>query len=134
MAVNIGLIIWKEIKARSIQRDQFAEDIGISLHKLNKIIKETSVDTEILARMSAVLEINLFEYFIQDEKLNSFHISQKQVNINERKQLLDLLDEKNELIRLKDATIKNQARAITILEAITKGQAVNVMLKEMKQV
>ncbi|WP_316823863.1 helix-turn-helix domain-containing protein [Pedobacter miscanthi] len=134
MAVNIGLIIWKEIKARSIQRDQFAEDIGISLHKLNKIIKETSVDTEILARMSAVLEINLFEYFIQDEELNSFHISQKQVNINERKQLLDLLDEKNELIRLKDATIKNQARAITILEAITKGQAVNVMLKEMKQV
>jgi plasmid maintenance system antidote protein VapI len=120
MAVNIGLIIWKEIKARSTSRDQFAEDIGISRHKLDKIIKEPSVDTEILSRISAVLGVNLFEYFIQDQELDSFNISQKQVNINERKQLLDLLDEKNELIRLKDATIKNQAKTIQILETINK--------------
>ncbi|MGN7989609.1 helix-turn-helix domain-containing protein [Pedobacter sp. 22226] len=120
MDVNIGLIIWKEVKARSIQRDQFAEDIGVSRHKLDKIMKESSIDTEILRRISAVLGVNLFEHFIQDQELSKFNISQKQLNISEHKKLIDLLDEKNELLRLNEATIKNQARTIKILETITK--------------
>jgi transcriptional regulator with XRE-family HTH domain len=120
MGINIGLVIWKEMKAKSFSRDQLAEAAGITKHRVGTILQSASIDTDILTRISIALEINFFEYYRTDEDLAKFEIDPIAHSNQELKELKNLLQEKNRLLALYDETIKSQKKMIATLENVRK--------------
>ena len=118
MSVNIGLVIWKEMRAKSLSREELADLVNISVRKMGEIINSSAINTELLAQISTVLKVNLFDYYSHDPELSKFNISKEQVVLGERDHLLSILEDKNELLRLNEETIKNQGNTISLLEKI----------------
>ncbi|MGM9478343.1 helix-turn-helix domain-containing protein [Pedobacter sp. GSP4] len=117
MAINIGLVIWKEMKAKSISREQLAQAVGISKHRVGTLLKSDSIDTAILTRFSIALGINFFEQYRKDEDLAKFESGNTAVQTDgELKALKEIIKEKNKLIGLYEETIKSQQKAIGNLE------------------
>jgi len=120
MGINIGMVIWKEMKAKSLSRDQLAEAAGVSKHRMGTILKSASIDTEILSRISRALEINFFDYYRTDSELAKFEIDPSIENNLELKELKNLVHEKNRLLELYEETIKSQKKIIASLEKLRK--------------
>jgi len=116
MGINIGLVIWKEMKAKSFSRDQLAEAAGISKHRVGTILKSASIDTAILTRISIALETNFFEYYRKDEDLAKFEVDLAAQNNEGLGELRNLVKEKNRLLELCNETIKSQKKIIAALE------------------
>jgi transcriptional regulator with XRE-family HTH domain len=120
MGINIGLIIWKEMKAKSISREQLAQEVGVSKHRVGTILKSASIDTDILTRISIALGVNFFEYYRKDEDLARFEIDTLVQNDQELNELKNLLKDKNRLLELCNETIKSQKKIIATLENLRK--------------
>ena len=120
MGINIGLLIWKEMKAKSMSREQLADEVKISKHRVGTLLKSVSIDTDILTRISIALEVNFFEYYRKDEDLARIEIGTDTKNNQEIHELKNLIDEKNRLLELYEETIKNQKKIIGTLETLRK--------------
>jgi transcriptional regulator with XRE-family HTH domain len=120
MGINIGLIIWKEMKAKSISREQLAQEVGVSKHRVGTILKSASIDTDILTRISIALGVNFFEYYRKDEDLARFEIDTLVQSDQELNELKNLLKDKNKLLELCNETIKSQKKIIATLENLRK--------------
>jgi transcriptional regulator with XRE-family HTH domain len=120
MGINIGLIIWKEMKAKSISREQLAQEVGVSKHRVGTILKSPSIDTDILTRISIALGVNFFEYYRKDEDLARFEIDTLVQSDQELNELKNLLKDKNKLLELCNETIKSQKKIIATLENLQK--------------
>jgi transcriptional regulator with XRE-family HTH domain len=120
MGINIGLIIWKEMKAKSISREQLAQEVGVSKHRVGTILKSASIDTDILTRISIALAVNFFEYYRKDEDLARFEIDTLVQSDQELNELKNLLKDKNKLLELCNETIKSQKKIIATLENLRK--------------
>lgn len=116
MGINIGLLIWKEMKVKSMSREQLAHEVGISKHRVGTLLKSASIDTGILTRISIALAVNFFEYYRKDEDLAKFDADTVAQNDHELNELRNLLKEKNRLLELSDETIKSQKKIIATLE------------------
>jgi len=116
MGINIGLVIWKEMKAKSFSRDQLAAAAGISKHRVGTLLKSASIDTDILTKVSIALETNFFEYYRRDEDLAKFETSAATPNNEGLTELKNLIKEKNHLLEICNETIKSQKKIITTLE------------------
>jgi transcriptional regulator with XRE-family HTH domain len=120
MSINIGLLIWKEMKAKSISREELAEAASISKHRVGTLLKSTSIDTEILKRISLKLKLNFFEFYRKDEDLARFEMDTLMQNQQELNEFKALIKEKNRLLELCDETIKSQKKVIATLENLRK--------------
>jgi transcriptional regulator with XRE-family HTH domain len=120
MGINIGLIIWKEMKAKSISREQLAQEVGVSKHRVGTILKSASIDTDILTRISIALGVNFFEHYRKDEDLARFEIDTLVQSDQELNELKNLLKDKNKLLELCNETIKSQKKIIATLENLRK--------------
>ncbi|WP_025145853.1 helix-turn-helix domain-containing protein [Pedobacter jeongneungensis] len=120
MSIHIGLLIWKEMKAKSISREELAAAVNITKHRVGTLLKSASVDTEILKRISIKLCLNFFEYYRKDEDLARFEVDTAIQNHQELNQLKALIKEKNRLLELCDETIKSQKKIIASLENLRK--------------
>ncbi|KQM72932.1 hypothetical protein ASE74_21780 [Pedobacter sp. Leaf216] len=116
MSINIGLVIWKEMKAKSFSREQLAEAAGISKHRVGTLLKSTTIDTGILTRISIALEVNFFEYYRKDEDLARFETNLNTQSNDGISSLKNLIKEKNRLLELYNETIKSQKKIIASLE------------------
>jgi len=120
MGINIGLLIWKEMKVKGMSREQLAGEVGISKHRVSTILKSTSIDTDILTRISIALDVNFFEHFRRDEDLAKIEIHSGTRNNQEIVDLKRLNSDKNKLLELYEETIKSQKKIITSLENLAK--------------
>lgn len=120
MGINIGLLIWKEMKVKSISREELAIAAGITKHRVGTLLKSASIDTELLKRISVKLGVNFFEYYRKDEDLARFEIDTVIQNHQELNQLKELIKEKNRLLELSEETIKSQRKIIASLENLRK--------------
>jgi len=120
MSINIGLLIWKEMKAKSMSRNQLAEKISVSKHRVDTLLKSASVDTNLLTKISIALGINFFEYYRKDEDLAQFEINILAQSDEELNELKNLIKEKNKLLELYEETIKSQKKIISTLENLRK--------------
>lgn len=120
MGINIGLLIWKEMKVKSISREELATAAGITKHRVGTLLKSASIDTELLKRISVKLDVNFFEYYRKDEDLARFEIDTMIQNHQELNQLKELIKEKNRLLELSEETIKSQRKIIASLENLRK--------------
>lgn len=116
MSVNIGLMIWREMKRKNLSTGALAELLAIGKSRLQNILKETSIDTDVLLKISEVLNYNFFQYY-ENTNLSKKIASQALVDAKEEiESLKALIKEKNKIIDLKDQLLKSQASMIAILE------------------
>lgn len=120
MGINIGLLIWKEMKVKGMSREQLADEAGISKHRVGTILKSTSIDTDILTRISIALDVNFFEYFRRDEDLAKIEMDSDTRHNQEVTDLKQLNRDKNKLLELYEETIKSQKKIIASLENLSK--------------
>ncbi|MET1054195.1 MAG: helix-turn-helix transcriptional regulator [Pedobacter sp.] len=116
MSVNIGLMIWREMKRKNLSAAALADSLGIGKNRLQTILKETSIDTDLLLKVCEVLNFNFFQYF-ENTNLSKKLTSQSLLDAKAEIEMLKaLIKEKNSIIDLKDQLLKSQASIITILE------------------
>lgn len=69
--VNIGEVIKEKVVAKGLSKAVFAKSINIQRQNIDKtVFEKNSLDTELLCRISEVLECNLFDYFKSDMNSN----------------------------------------------------------------
>ena len=88
--IHIGDRIRKSIKSRDITRAQFAEMLGVSDSKVDRILQSRTIDTLLLYDISKKLGINFFSYYTihwnpedTGETLYYYHVG-KALEINMR--------------------------------------------------
>lgn len=119
MSVHIGLMIWKEMKRQNLSNTALADLLAISKGRVQSIVKESSIDTELLTKICEVMNFNFFRFYEEIKVFKKIEIQVQQDKAAEIERLKALIHEKNKVIDLKDQLLKNQSSVITLLE---KGQ------------
>lgn len=119
MSIHIGLMIWKEMKRRELSSATLAESLAISKNKMQTILNNSSIDTEILLKICEVLNFDFFKYYEENKLFTQLKAQSKLKSVQEIERLKGLVIEKNRTIDLKDQLIKTQNNTIALLE---KGQ------------
>lgn len=119
MSINIGLMIWKEMKRQDISTATLATFLEISKTKMQEILQSTNIDIVNLLKISEKLHFNFLGYYQNNSTISSIESEEKQNSLEEIKRLKTLVLEKNKTIAIKDQLIKLQASTINLLE---KGQ------------
>ena len=116
MSIHIGLMIWKEMKAKGISVSSLGQILEISKPKAQEILNKDNIDVILLARISEILNYNFFEYYETGEVFSKIKTANKQKTTEEIRALKELLQEKNKMLELKDQYIKSQASMINLFE------------------
>ncbi len=70
--VHIGEIIKQIVDERKMSKASFAQSLNIQRQNIDKtVFTKNSLDTDLLCRISEVLNCNLFKYYIDDELCNT---------------------------------------------------------------
>lgn len=71
--LHIGAEIQKKVKEKGITDSQFAKSLDIARQNIKKtVFEKRSLDTELLCRISEVLECNFFDYYKAESACNNF--------------------------------------------------------------
>lgn len=116
MSIHIGLMIWKEMKAKGISASVLALKLGTSKTKVQEILNYDNIDVVLLSRISEVLGYNFFSYYESSDVFSKIKSENNQKTTEEIKRLKEILQEKNKIIELKDQFIKSQASMINLFE------------------
>ena len=119
MNKHIGLLIWKEMKKRELSSAALAATLQISKNRMQTILSNTSIDTDMLLRISEALNFDFFQYYDKKKLVSQIEAAAKDNSLQEIERLKSLVREKNVAIDLKDQLIKTQTNMIALLE---KGQ------------
>jgi plasmid maintenance system antidote protein VapI len=77
MEIHIGSLIKELVKSKRIDIGEFAQQINCSRRNAYKIFDQSSINTEMLIKISAVIGQNLFFSYISDEELAAYRNSKK---------------------------------------------------------
>ena len=66
MEVKIGERIKTVFDASQMKLKDFAEDLGVARQNIYRIFEKDSIDTDLLMKISSVLDHNFFQYFDND--------------------------------------------------------------------
>lgn len=77
--VNIGQLIREKVEQKGISKAKFAELLHIQRQNIEKtVFQKCSIDTDLLCRISEVLDCNFFNYYKdKDEKCNKIDYRQE---------------------------------------------------------
>lgn len=69
--VHIGEIVRQLVEERKMSKASFAQSLNIQRQNIDKtVFSKNSIDTDLLCRISEVLDCNLFKYYTDDEMSN----------------------------------------------------------------
>lgn len=119
MNVHIGLMIWKEMKRQNLSAADLAASLAVSKTRMQAILKNTSIDSQMLAKISEIMSFNFFQFYEDNEIFKKIETQEQHDTMAEIELLRALLIEKNKIIQLKDQLLKAQSASILLLE---KGQ------------
>jgi len=115
---KIGERIKAIFDARQMKLKDFAEEIGVARQNIYRIFEKDSIDTDLLIKISSVLEHNFFMYF---ESVDSNKkIGSGQIDKGENEALLKELDFINNELRLAKKEIDYLKKIIDLMEERTK--------------
>jgi len=89
MSIHIGKIIKETLKSKNIDVADFANKINYTRGNAYKIFNKKSIDTDLLLKISKVLDENLFFHFITEDEIIAYK--------NEQVQSSDILNTLHEL-------------------------------------
>ncbi len=93
MSVHIGKIIKETLKTKNIDVAEFANKINYTRGNAYKIFNKKSIDTDLLYKISKVLDENLFFHYISNDEI----INYKNDKINSS-DILSMLNEIKEIL------------------------------------
>ena len=70
MDIHIGRLIEKRIKEVGMTKAEFGRRINTSRQNVNTLLRKESLDTELLWRISEVLNFDFFQFFLGSVKLS----------------------------------------------------------------
>lgn len=109
MQTNIGKIISKTLKERSISKTEFATQMNYSKQNINNLLAKDNWQVKQIWDASLVLEINLFKSFLIE----------CDYTLNKSKSKLFLNKDKNEAMKLENEFLKQELSYLKkILELI----------------
>ena len=118
MAVHIGKIIHDLILQKGVKAHTVAAAISISDSSLYKIYKRKTIDIDKLIRFSQFLEVNLFQYYFEQEPLKSM-LNPHADNLNtEITTLRNLLEERTQRMRDLERLTAAQEKILAMMETI----------------
>lgn len=69
--LNLGKIVLQKVEENGMSKAKFAELVGIARQNVDKtVFSKHSLDTDLLCRISEVLECNFFDYYKSDAECN----------------------------------------------------------------
>lgn len=116
MSKHIGLLIWKEMKRKELSSAALAATLQISKNRMQTILSNSSIDTDMLSRVSEALGFDFFQYYDKKKMISQIEAASKDNTLQEIERLKNLVREKNVAIDLKDQLLKTQANMIALLE------------------
>jgi plasmid maintenance system antidote protein VapI len=72
MAIHIGKIIKETLKSKKMDVTAFSKKINYTRGNAYKIFNKTSIDTDLLIKISKVLGENLFFNFLTDDEITQY--------------------------------------------------------------
>jgi len=120
MAVNMGKIIHELVAEKGFKAKTVAKAVHISEATLYKVYKRKVIDIPKLVAFSIFFEKNLFEYYIDDEAINTIFDSGSRVLSKENIELKETIKAKDKRIKELEEIIYTQKKLLTILEAKSK--------------
>lgn len=115
---KIGERIKAIFDARQMKLKDFAEEIGVARQNIYRIFEKDSIDTDLLIKISSVLEHNFFMYFESTD--SNKKIASTQADKGENEALLKELDFINNELRLAKKEIDYLKKIIDLMEERTK--------------
>jgi len=77
---NLGEIIREKVEKRGMSKAEFAKNVGIARQNIEKtVFQKHSLDTDLLCRVSEVLDCNFFDYFKNDDNCNKNYNTTKEL-------------------------------------------------------
>jgi uncharacterized membrane protein len=117
MAVDIGKIIHEIVVERGFKAKIVAKAVHMSEATLYKVYKRKIIDIPKLVAFSIFLEKNLFEYYIDDEAINTIFNSSSRNLSKENEALKDRLESKQKRIKELEEMVSTQKKLLNLLEA-----------------
>jgi hypothetical protein len=117
MAVDIGKIIHEIVIERGFKAKIVAKAVHMSEATLYKVYKRKIIDIPKLVAFSIFLEKNLFEYYIDDEAINTIFNSSSRNLSKENEALKDRLESKQKRIKELEEMVSTQKKLLNLLEA-----------------
>lgn len=77
--LNLGETIRNRVDECGLSKAEFAKKLGIARQNIEKtVFQKHSLDTDLLCKISEILECNFFDYYKSDTKCNNTDYIQKQ--------------------------------------------------------
>lgn len=115
---KIGERIKAIFDARQMKLKDFAEEIGVARQNIYRIFEKDSIDTDLLIKISSVLDHNFFMYFESNE--SNKKTGSSQFDKGETESLQKELDFINNELRLAKKEIDYLKKIIDLMEERTK--------------
>ena len=117
---NIGKIIEDKLREKGVSVSEFARRINTNRNNVYDIFRRESIDTQLLQKISTVLEYDFFQHFksaqsIASEPINTYskenlEVDKQVVELEKEIQYLkELINDKNRIILLQEEKIQKLA-------------------------
>lgn len=116
----MGEIIHKLVKQRGFKAKTVAQAVHMSESALYKVYKRKVIDIPKLVAFSIFFEKNLFEYYIDDETLNTIFNSSFKALSKDNSELKNSIKLKEKRIKELEEIVSTQKKLLSILEAQSK--------------
>jgi hypothetical protein len=121
MQVHIGKVIKGIVREKQLDVTEFASKISYTRRNIYKIFGKSSIDTELLAKISKVLGQNLFFAYISDEEI----IKYRNNKVKSGELLTNLKEIKEEIAKLSQVGVKKNS-----LKRTSKNSSIKEQKKE----
>lgn len=116
MSVHLGRLIHEKAKEKKFSQQELGDMINRSKQNVGDIYKRQSIDSELLLKLSEVLEFDFFSVYYEENNLKSTRQTEIEQLRSENDSLRSVLLQKEEAIgNLKIALEANQ-KTISLLE------------------
>lgn len=128
MAETIGKIIEQIICAKGLSMSEVSRRLGHSRNSVRDIVKRTSIDTDLLEKISEVLDYDFFQHFLREDTIERLKMTH---NVKKTKVIveLELTDEEMEEYKLFNRVINelqdNYSNNIVAEKNINYGNSTN---------
>lgn len=112
--MNIGMVIWKEMKSQGYSQSRFIELLREKNVYIRDLFKMESIDVYALIQISGILKKNFFQSYKPEELTELLKYKERE---NEEIASLKMLNkEQDKLLLLHKKTIKQQEALIKLLK------------------
>lgn len=120
MDIHVGKLILDKLKEKGMTKSEFARRINKSRQNVQDVFKRHSLDTDLLADVSRVLNFNFFQVLANEESSNSPVVMEDPAGYkttkSEKQKLKQQVDQLSKQLKLAQKEIKYLQRINGLLE------------------